>query len=81
MAPVVILGPKGMGLQSIPSHFRLNFEALSARRLPEGEDKPVPDHFQFERIHRESMRKSILVTRPTIRGVAVRQSRSVAVSR
>lgn len=37
--------------------------------------------FRMDRIQRESMRKSIPVTRPTIRGVAVRQSRSTPVSR
>lgn len=37
--------------------------------------------FAFERIHRESMRNTIPLTRATIRGVAVRQSRSDGVSR
>ncbi len=36
--------------------------------------------FTFESIHRESMRSSIPVARPTIRGVAVRRSRPIAVS-
>lgn len=37
--------------------------------------------FRMESIQRESMRKSIPVTRPTIRGIAVRQSRWTPVSR
>ena len=37
--------------------------------------------FRLESIQRESMRKSIPVTRPTIRGIAVRQSRSTPISR
>ncbi len=37
--------------------------------------------FHIEHIHRENMRASISVARPTIRGVAVRQSRSTTVSR
>jgi ubiquinone/menaquinone biosynthesis C-methylase UbiE len=37
--------------------------------------------FRMEHIQRESMRKSMPITRPTIRGVAVRQSRSTTVSR
>ena len=37
--------------------------------------------FRMDHIQRESMRKSIPFTRPTIRGVAVRQSRSTTVSR
>lgn len=41
----------------------------------------VDGGFQIETIHRESMRSSIPVTRPTIRGVAVRQARSTPVSR
>jgi len=36
--------------------------------------------FKMEQIQRESMRKSMPLTRPTIRGVAVRQSRSTTVS-
>lgn len=37
--------------------------------------------FVIEQIQRESMRKSIPITRPTIRGIAVRRSRSTPVSR
>ncbi len=37
--------------------------------------------FVIEQIKRESMRESIPITRPTIRGIALRQSRSTPVSR
>jgi hypothetical protein len=37
--------------------------------------------FHFDQIKRESMQKAIPLTRPTIRGIAVRRSRPEAVSR
>ena len=51
------------------------------RVMKQSEEAILDGGFAIEQIQRESMRKAIPITRPTIRGIAVRQSRSAAVNR